>query len=57
MNDSNISVVSKCGVGSEFVIELPAKTIVCEDNPIKTDKNSYDRIEKIKIEFSDIYGF
>ena len=54
-----ISVKSKVGEGSEFTISMPNR-LSKKDNPhinykfIGTNKNS--NVEKIKIEFSDIYN-
>ncbi|OPX44898.1 alkaline phosphatase synthesis sensor protein PhoR [Ruminiclostridium hungatei] len=48
-----IHVNSRLGEGSEFVVELPEYTV----NEVKAEGSSdeHERIEKIKIEFSDIY--
>lgn len=56
MHNGKISVKSECGKGSEFIIELPC-IIIPEENDEKTiDNNSQQiNVEKIKIEFSDIY--
>jgi signal transduction histidine kinase len=52
MHGGNIYVHSKYNKGSEFVIDLPVKTV--EDNG-KIDYSIGNKVEKIKIEFSDIY--
>jgi len=50
----NISVVSEFGVGSEFIVTLPVKYNYSKENSnINTDVKN--RVERIKIEFSDIY--
>ena len=53
MHKGFISVKSSLGKGSEFVVRLP-KTIEERVNNV-LDKIYYNRLEKIKIEFSDIY--
>lgn len=53
MHNGFISVKSSLGKGSEFVVRLP-KTIEERVNNV-LDKIYYNRLEKIKIEFSDIY--
>lgn len=56
MHGGIISVKSKYGEGSEFIIELPV-TIVAEEGIKPVDYFSYQsNIEKIQIEFSDIYS-
>lgn len=56
MHDGKISVLSKYGKGAEFIIELPC-TIIPEENDKKIIDNNTQQInvEKIEIEFSDIY--
>lgn len=57
MHDGKISVKSECGKGTEFIIELPVKLISQEDNTeIANDFTSQTNVEKIQIEFSDIYS-
>jgi len=43
------------GVGSEFNIKLPIKLIEPEMSYKNKNYNINDPVEKIKIEFSDIY--
>ncbi len=51
-----ISVNSSIGVGSEFLIELPCSSSEPSDTPpLDTDNTGVDRVQKISIEFSDIY--
>lgn len=54
MHEGNIKVLSEFGQGSEFIIELPSKLV--EDEQV-SDKCVYEsRVEKINVEFSDIYS-
>lgn len=58
MHGGNISVKSNCGEGCEFKIELPIKTFDKEEvalSSINYPFDSHDFIEKMKVEFSDIY--
>lgn len=56
-----IDVVSKYGKGTEFKIELPNITMKNDINelikPIDTIEAENNRIERITIEFSDVYNF
>lgn len=57
--NGSISVESKLGVGTKFIIKLPVNKVVEDKLTIAKSKLSYEtfnnRVEKIKIEFSDIY--
>ncbi|NKF08747.1 hypothetical protein J1C67_01830 [Clostridium gasigenes] len=54
MHDGSISVNSEYGKGSEFIIKLPVKLV--EDSNENLFKNiEIDKVEKVSIEFSDIY--
>ncbi len=56
MHDGKISVKSEYGKGTEFIIELPIKTIIEEEHThIVDDFSQRTNVEKIHIEFSDIY--
>ncbi|KDR95450.1 Signal transduction histidine kinase [Peptoclostridium litorale DSM 5388] len=56
MHDGNISVISKCGEGTEFIIEMPVKLVSKEENGSSIEEFMPQcNIEKINIEFSDIY--
>lgn len=58
MQGGKISVKSKCGVGTKFCIKLPVKLIYDNNHEenIKLFENRLNNyLEKIKIEFSDIY--
>lgn len=54
MHSGTVEVKSKLGEGSEFIIKLPVK--VCENSKACIE-NLYirDNVERIKVEFSDIY--
>ncbi|MCY6354658.1 MASE3 domain-containing sensor histidine kinase [Clostridium sp. ZS2-4] len=55
MHEGDIHVNSMLEKGTEFIIELPVKVL---SQNIKIENNSYsenNNIEKVKIEFSDIY--
>ncbi|MDD7794192.1 sensor histidine kinase [Clostridium sp. 'White wine YQ'] len=56
-HNGKITVKSSLGVGSEFIIELPIRNI-CDEVAVEAlNYNTYGNLyEKIKIEFSDIYG-
>jgi len=56
MHGGSIEVKSQYGEGAEFIVELPAR-IVDKDNNIKVvdDFKNQTNVEKIQIEFSDIY--
>ena len=51
-----ISLKSKCGEGTEFLIDLPAR-LLDDDNDLKIvdEFKNQSNVEKIQIEFSDIY--
>jgi len=55
MHEGEVCVNSKIGVGSEFNIKLPIKIIESDISYKNQNYNMNDPIEKIKIEFSDIY--
>jgi PAS domain S-box-containing protein len=56
MHEGKISVKSEAGKGSEFQIELPVRTITSGvDLKVKDNYTTQGNIEKINIEFSDIY--
>jgi len=57
MHDGNISVISKCGEGTEFIIEIPVKLVSKEENESYIEEFTPQcNIDKINIEFSDIYS-
>lgn len=43
------------GTGSEFVVELPDQLMESAACSMKENSNTGDYIEKINVEFSDIY--
>lgn len=56
-HDGRITLKSRLGRGSEFIIELPCRTVEYQETYQQTDSgNSNCFIEKINIEFSDIYS-
>jgi signal transduction histidine kinase len=56
MHEGNIFVKSEYGKGSEFVIILPVKVVPWQDKQLDRVYNvGHGRVEKINIEFSDIY--
>ena len=54
LHKGSVDLKSTVGVGSEFIINLPSKTV---DNPVinKEELIFKNRVEMIKFEFSDIY--
>ena len=58
MQGGTISVESKYGVGTEFIIRFPVNKINYyknEEGPKFVDSKIFNYVEKIKVEFSDIY--
>ena len=58
MQGGTISVDSEYGVGTKFTIRFPVKVLDYDNSESKTEllKNTINNcVEKIKIEFSDIY--
>jgi len=56
MQGGRISLSSKYGKGSEFILQLPIKTIDIEEKyDINNNCINNEFVEKINIEFSDIY--
>lgn len=54
LHGGNISIKSKQGEGTEFIIDLPSKTVDYEE--VNNINMSYEsKVERIDIEFSDIY--
>ena len=57
MHNGDISVESELGEGTTFTINIPIKYAHEDDSLIIIDKNIQDSyIEKLKVEFSDIYA-
>ncbi|WZL72582.1 PAS domain-containing sensor histidine kinase [Clostridiaceae bacterium 35-E11] len=57
MHQGDITVQSELGKGSEFIIEIPVRLMKEEGSMIKENGvTQYANVEKIDIEFSDIYA-
>lgn len=58
LHSGTISVTSKEGQGTEFIIHIPCKLVESEDyvKSAYADQTGESYIEKINIEFSDIYN-
>lgn len=56
LHGGNISVRSRLGEGSEFVIELPVKLVIDEEKSNNHNMLYESKVERINIEFSDIYS-
>lgn len=55
MHKGNINVESKCDEGTKFTISLPVNLVPNKEQHLKEDLSIETKIEKIQIEFSDIY--
>jgi PAS domain S-box-containing protein len=56
LHAGNVRVNSEIDKGTEFVVELPCR-LVCEDSAaMPADLNTQSHVERISIEFSDIYS-
>ncbi len=51
-----VYVQSEYGSGSEFIIELPVRTVPEDASIVREDDRLQQNVEKIHIEFSDIYN-
>ncbi|WP_411682092.1 ATP-binding protein [Clostridium thailandense] len=56
MHGGKISALSEYGNGTEFIIELPVKTILEENIKENHELQQQSNVEKIHLEFSDIYN-
>lgn len=56
IHDGRIWAESECGVGTQFFIELPSKKLPDIDLNCSYDDYSTNLVERINIEFSDIYS-
>ena len=55
MHGGKISVQSDYGKGSEFLVEIPIKTVQEESIVTHEESKQQNNVEKIQIEFADIY--
>jgi PAS domain S-box-containing protein len=55
LHEGEICVESTCGQGSEFIIELPVRTVPWDEVAATIDI-AQEKVERIHIEFSDIYS-
>ena len=57
-HNGRITVDSEVGKGSKFTIEIPCKTLTEAESKqsLKYNVNDSNCVEKINIEFSDIYS-
>jgi signal transduction histidine kinase len=56
MHEGSISVSSKYGEGSEFIIEFPVRVV--EEEDVVLENHLYgNNVEKINIEFCDLYNY
>ncbi len=55
MHEGKISVQSEYGKGTEFLIEIPVKIVPEKNTMIKEESKQQSNVEKIQIEFADIY--
>jgi len=56
LHGGNIRVESEAGIGTEFIFELPAKVCSEESAQKLTSVASQGKVDKINIEFADIYS-
>ncbi|QEK13469.1 HAMP domain-containing protein [Crassaminicella thermophila] len=56
MHGGKISVQSEYGKGTEFTISLPVKLVSKDNKEYKNDFKQKTNVEKLQIEFSDIYS-
>lgn len=56
LHNGSISVKSEYGKGSEFILTLPVRTVEEDHNSLSHSNLWQENVEKISVEFSDIYS-
>jgi two-component system CheB/CheR fusion protein len=56
LHGGSINVSSEYGKGSEFIIQLPVRTVAESETIVIEDTKQNNNVEKIHLEFSDIYN-
>ncbi len=56
LHGGKIDVISEYEKGTEFIIEIPSKIVSEEEIITKEKSGQYNNVEKINIEFADIYN-
>lgn len=56
LHGGSIRVSSECGVGAEFTFELPVKTLPEKDDQRLFVSSEQSPVERVSLEFSDIYS-
>lgn len=56
MNGGEVSVQSEYGYGTEFIIEMPIRTVPEDRTIVNGERIQQGNVEKIQIEFADIYN-
>ncbi|MHB1393943.1 MAG: MASE3 domain-containing sensor histidine kinase [Clostridia bacterium] len=56
LHGGNVTVQSEYGKGTEFIVEMPIRTVPEDDTIVKGESTQQCNVEKIQIEFADIYN-